>query len=81
MAMNFIFNMQYTVTISIILCVYFRHCFFNKCLLHLVVNSSSLCSMFFSFQETIESLVSREMARRYLQFDIKVRTLETGQSS
>lgn len=33
------------------------------------------------FQETIESLVSREMARRYLQFDIKVRTLETGQSS
>ena len=81
MAMNFIFNMQYTVTISIILCVYFRHCFFNKCLLHLVVNSSGLCSMFFFFQETIESLVSREMARRYLQFDIKVRTLETGQSS
>lgn len=37
--------------------------------------------MFFFFQETIESLVSREMARRYLQFDIKVRTLETGQSS
>ena len=64
---------------------YLSFCTFYTCLLWCAKQSEcnvdkskylSLLRIVFQcqiFKETIESLVSREMARRYLQFDIKVR--------